>query len=248
VHSRRIALLAIPAAAVLLVSCASSKKTTSSSASNASSASSASSSSGADLSTLTAAQLLAKSGEALKAADQIHVKGTGTDQGEQVAIDYSFAKTNSSGSITISGQKIELLAVDKVVYFRAPDSFWKQFAGPNAAAVLKVISGKWIKVAAGDKNFDSFSGISDRAGFVKDFLTPEGTVKLGTPKTVNGVDCLALDDSKGGTMYVAKADARPIQQVSVGASKGLVDITYDGVTEPTAPPAADVVDSSKLGA
>jgi hypothetical protein len=200
------------------------------------------------LSTLTAAQLLAKSGEALDAAEQIHVKGTGTDQGQQVAIDYSFAKTNSSGSITISGQKIELLAVDKVVYFRAPDSFWKQFAGPNAAAVLKVVSGKWIKVAAGDKNFDSFSGISDRAAFVKDFLTPEGAVKLGTPKSVNGVDCLALDAGSGDTMYVAKADARPIRQVSVGASKGLVDVTYDGVTEPTAPPAADVVDSSKLGA
>jgi outer membrane murein-binding lipoprotein Lpp len=247
VRTRRLALLAIPVAVVLLAGCSSDKKTTSA-ASNTSSASSAQTSSGTDLASLSADQLLAKSGEALKAADQIHIKGTTSDQGQEVAIDYSFAKTNSSGSITLSGEKIELIAIDKIVYFRAPDTFWKQFSGANAAAVLKVVSGKWIKVAAGDKNFEDFSSLADRAAFIKDFVTPEGTPKLATPKTVKGVDCLAISDSKGSTLYVAKDDARPIQISGQSASEGGMDISYDGVTEPTAPAAADVIDSGKLGA
>jgi hypothetical protein len=258
VRTRWIALLAVSAAAALLAGCTGDRKTSSaragsSSGGSASAAASAGSSSGAgsggsagDLSGLTAAQLLAKAQAALAAAPALHIGGAVTSQGTSTTLDFDFTDHGSKGFITVQGSRVELVAVNKIVYFRAPDDFWKKFAAAQASAVLPVVHGRWVKVAQGDKNFASFAAVADRQGFTADFLTPSGAPKLGTAKAVNGIECLALVDGDS-TLYVSKSDARPIEIAGGGSTGGKLDLRYGGITEPTAPPASEVVDSSKFG-
>ncbi len=255
---RRIPLLlaAAPLLVAAVAACSSSKEvSTVTNASVATTAASASTQTAATSDTTAATaddpkakEMANKAGAAMRDADQVRLKGTLTEEGATTELDLAWKGKDSTGYITLKGDKVEIITVDQITYITAPDSFWTSNGMPEEA--LALFSGKWIRVTAADSNaFVSFASITQRDQFVASFLTPTGTLSVGEGKTVHGVDCDAIASSAGGVLYVAKDDGRPIQLAGeTSDASGTVDFTYDDVPTPTAPPASDVVDSNSLDA
>jgi hypothetical protein len=220
--------------------------TTSSSASSSSS----SSSSGSDLSSLSASELVDKSKQAAKDAKSLKIEGGVIESDQTVELSLAYAENGTSGYVTTQGYKIEIIQIGQVIYFKAPDAFWKAQAGANAAAVLAKVSGKWIKTSSTDSDFSDFSTFTDKDSFLDQLYEDTSDVSKGDPATINGVDCLALSDTTG-TLYVAGDDARPIELSGKDPSKGgtvKLDFTeYNSVPAAQAPPPAQTIDASTLG-
>ncbi len=240
---------AAAAVAALIAGCSSNKPNSSGSASSANSASSASSANQGDLSSLPASQIADKAKAALSAAQSFHVAGTVTSDGQPGAIDMNFTATGSSGSVTLSGSKIELVALGKTVYFKAPDEFWKKEAGAAAGAVLPIVSGKWIKASTDSSQFSELAGVADKQSFLdqafRDYHSADVT-KIGQ-QTVNGADCVVLK-YQDTTVSVDRSTAQPVAVASTGSTAGKVVIDhYNSEPAPTAPPATQTIDASMLG-
>lgn len=223
---------------------------TSPSSASASTSESASGSSG-DIASLSATEIVARAGAALNSAKSVRVVGAGAgDDGKQIQLNFGLTNTATDGTIGESGVTINIIVIGATAYFKAPDSYWqKELAGKaNAAAILELVRGKWIK---GPTTNPQFSGFADftKASFVKQITTPTGTVTKAGTKQVDGVAAVGVTSDKS-TLYVAAADARPLEidPVAGATGSGRASFTdYDKVPEPTPPPADLTIDVTKLG-
>jgi len=202
-----------------------------------------------DLSSLSAAQLSARSRAALDAARTFHVSMVATEKGETVAFDMNYGTTGSHGTFTIGGQKVQMMVIRRAFYIKAPDTFWRQQFGAKADRMLAILSQKWLKVSITDKEFADYAEFGTRDGFVRSFLGDwlNRPRKIGA-KTINGIACLGLAESDG-VLWVNKGDARPVQFESPKSStaRGRMSFSdYNTVNEPTAPPAATTIDVTRL--
>jgi hypothetical protein len=117
-------------------------------------------------------------------------------------------------------------------------------AGGQADAIISMVDGRWVS-ANSASGFEEFASFADRSFLVDEVLKPENTPTKGTSKTVEGVECLALDDGKEGTLYLAADDGRPIQ-IDDPKDQGDLTFSYEDQDAPKAPAASEVVDLSKL--
>ena len=198
-----------------------------------------------DLSSLSAKALLAKAKAQVDKESNVSVDGTTTDGSSEIGIKIGYSGKDATGTVTIDGGVMSLLKVGDITYFRADDDFWKSGSNDPPADFLATVKGRWIKAAA-DSNFADLTGLADRTFLRKEVLVPDGTIAKGDSKTVNGVNCIALDDGKTGSLFVATDDARPIKIVSTDKKNGEMTFSYDAVDIPAAPAAADVIDESEL--
>jgi hypothetical protein len=252
----RLTAVAIAAAAmsVAVAGCASSSSGSGSGGGSGSaslSSSASSSGTGGDIASLSATEIVARAAAALKAAKSVRVVGSGADSdGKQIQLNFGLTDTATAGTIGQDGVTIDIIVTGATAYFKAPDSYWqKELAGKaNAAAILELVRGKWIK---GPTTNPQFSGFADftKASFVKQITTPTGTVTKAGAKQVDGVAAVGVTSEKS-TLYVAAADARPLEidPVAGATDSGRASFTdYDKVAEPTPPPADLTIDVTKLG-
>ncbi|MDQ6687144.1 MAG: hypothetical protein M3Z50_05965 [Actinomycetota bacterium] len=198
------------------------------------------------LSKLSAQQLLHKSRAYVGGDNAVRAKGTVSSTGTKLGLDLNFSGSDSLGTITINGADMDIERLGGTVYFKGSDSFWKAQAGAQAQQIITVINGRWIKADPSAAQLKGLLNLASRKFVTDQVLSPNGTVKKGAPKTVNGVDCLTLS-TKDGSLYVDKQDAKPVELVGgSGGSSGKVDFTYTSVTKPSAPAAKDVIDFAKL--
>jgi hypothetical protein len=243
----RAALRAALAAAVLVGLLAGCTSATKSSGTGASSAAddSTSASAASDLSTLSAAELLARAKAAVNAADQVHLKSASKAGSGEVDFDLGFVKNDATGFLSIGGNKVAILVVAGTTYFKGTDAFWKAQAPTKAAAIITLINGRWIKANPNDSSSSALISLASRKSIVSTYLVPDGSTTKGAAQIINGVECLALQ-SKDGSLFVAKADARPVE-IQRAANQGSLTFSYDGVTIPSVPAASDVIDSGNIG-
>jgi hypothetical protein len=248
--TRRIGTIAVLAAS-MLAGCGGEDKADPSSSSPAGTPTSARNtpSAEADLSSLSAAALSKRSRNALNAARTFHVDMSVTEKGEKFAINMSYGTLGSQGTMASGGDRVEILTVDKVLYMRAPDRFWRKQFGADADRALAILSGKWLKLTATDKQFAEFSEFGSRDGFVRGMLDEWVTKPRKTgEKTIAGVQCLGLTGTDG-TLWINKVDARPVRLESAPGSstRGTMSFSdYNAVTEPTSPPNSMTIDITKL--
>jgi hypothetical protein len=202
-----------------------------------------------DLSALSAAELSKRSKTALDAARTFHVEVSVTEKGETFAADISYGTVGSHGTMTVGGDKVEILTVDNAFYLRAPDRLWRKKFGAEADRALAIVSGKWLKLSTTDKQFAEFAEFGSRDGFVRSMLGDWVTKPRKTgQKTIGGVHCIALTGTDG-TLWINKVDARPVQLESAKGSSTRGRMTfsdYNTVTEPKAPPTSTTIDITKL--
>jgi len=185
-------------------------------------------------STIDAKALKQQVAAAMKAAAAFHVIGKETDdKGKRIAFDIHFGTHKTDGSITQNGQKIELINPGAAaVYFRLPDAIWRQFGGAAAVALL---SGKWVKVPAGDKRFAELASSFDKdtfiAGMTSDSSDSSELRKVGTTN-VDGTPATEYESSKGSEIYIAATSAPVILKIVDPSSAGGT-LTFSDYGTPT---------------
>ena len=243
-------LVAVPAAVLLLAGCG--DDTTAGSgnpAASGSASASATTGGGNGVAALGAEEILKKAEAALRDAGSVRIKGEGGSGTESFAIDLRYADGNSTGTLGINGQTIELRKLGQTVYLKGSREFWTSSGGEGAAQLL---TGKWLKTPLSDKRFGGLSELTDLDEAADGLLDPDGAITKGEQKTVNGVPCVGLVNSgkDGGTLWVATTgEPYPvrIEPDPKSGEEGAIDFTGYGETVTVeAPPADQVVDVSKL--
>lgn len=241
-RSRALALTAaLAVASVALAGCSSSEK---GSGTGPTSAGSSSASSSAAAKPADAEKFVTDALDAFQNAPSAHVSGQSSSGNEQVALDIKYGKDVAIGTITLSGNKIELSKVaDGTTYFKGDAAFWTS-AGVPAASVA-TLDGKYVKVTASTQGFSDFAKLLDRTQFVDQFRPSSSDLtgaEVTGPSEVNGVSCYAVVDSDQKGAFYAAADGTPypVQLKSQGSGEFDFDGFNDTVTVPTPDP-ADVV-------
>jgi hypothetical protein len=198
---------------------------------------------------LSATEIMSRAQAALKKTPSVHLKGNGVSDGERFAIDLHVSDRGGRGTISQSGQTIELLRIGTAVYIKANADFWRtQTGNPGAAELLK---GKYLKGSTSDPKVASLALLTEIDKFVAQLLSPKGTVTKGQRKTIRGTEAIGVISAgkDGGTLYVAtKGQPYPLQITSTAqAEPGTIDfLDYGKPVKLTPPPPDQVVDTSKL--
>jgi hypothetical protein len=190
-------------------------------------------------------QVAADAANALEQAGAAHLKGNVTEQGQSGDVDLQLQGTDVSGTITLGGQKVQLISTGGKIYAKAPAAFWSSFGAPESIAGQ--LDGQWVIVPGeAASSFDTFTlkGLADSLrkpsdGSIKDAVTTTSLDKQ-LVVVVSQTDGSTLDVAATGTPYPLKATDKG------GDSPGT--LTFSGFgkkTTITAP--ANALDLSTLG-
>ena len=224
--------------------------TTSGTASEATASASASSSApttpaGNGVAAKTGQQVAADAADALVRAGAVHMVGTGTSDGQSLAVDLHLQGADVSGTVTMAGQPLEIITTAGQAYAKAPAAFWKAQQVP--ASIARKLDGRWVLLPAeAASSFGEFS-LTKLAAQLR---TPDGAT--WKPEVVKGSaasgDVVVITDSDGSTTQVAATgEPYPLQSTDKGSDAGTVTLSDFGTKVAiTAPPAP--LDLQQLGA
>jgi hypothetical protein len=152
----------------------------------------------------TADEIVADATTAAKNADSVYVHGSGTNEGQELAIDlHLVADQGGAGHIAVSGLSFDVVRIGDTAYFKGDDAFWKQFGGDAAA---QLFADKWVKApATGD--LASLASLTDTGELFDGILGSHGTLEKGDETDVDGNPAIAVNDTEqDGTLYVSTED------------------------------------------
>jgi hypothetical protein len=203
---------------------------------------------------LTGYQVATQAMANLKAATSLTVVGTVTQSGQASTLNLRLKPGKGCSGTVEDGTTgaIKLVVIGSTVYFNPDDKFWKANAGSDASAVTALIDGRYIKTTTSASGMADIASVCDLSHSIAS-NTLDGNSK-GVAKepvtTLNGVRVLPLKASDG-TLYVT--DTSKPQLVEVYSPKGApdgagkVDFQVGVPVTLTPPPAAQVIDGSKVG-
>lgn len=205
-------------------------------------------SSKSSLSDLSSTALLRKASTAVSGKHYVSLTGRIDQSGNKTGLDLHYVGDDSYGRITLSNDaQLELKQVGDKTWFKPNDAFWKAQMSTGAAAVIKVIAGRWILADPSNKEFGQVLELADRDFLTQQMLDSSVTATKGKPTKVRGIDCIPLK-LKNGVMYLDEDNALPVRVTGNQKSgSGVADFSYAKVSAPTAPAAKDQVDLSALG-
>jgi hypothetical protein len=174
------------------------------------------------------AQILADSVKAVNGATSLRLVASGTSGGSPIALNLKLVSgRGGEGSVTENGLTFQIIRVGAKAYFEAGSAFWKKFAGTIGP---QLFDGRWIEASATSGQLASFTPLTSLRSFVDGVLASHGTLKLGTPATIDGRPAIALvDTTQGGTLYVAATGTPYPLEIS---SKGSGTIRFEAWNGP----------------
>lgn len=193
-------------------------------------------------------EIISRAKAALKAAKSFRLNGTTNDGGQHTTLDLEISGSDVAGSMGLGNTKVQLLRVGGKQYMKGDAAFWKTNGGKNGDAVAQLIGNRWVVIPASNKDFASLFTVAD----VNSLLEPDGPVKKGAVKDIDGTPAIGLvqSGSDGGTLYVATTGKPyPLRLQAPKASDGAMSFSKFGETfaDIKKPAASDTVDFSKLG-
>lgn len=197
---------------------------------------------------LAPSEILSKAVAALQAASSVHIKGDVTNDGQKIGFDLTLTKTKDGvGTLTMSGQTVQLTKIGTDVYMKADAAFWKQFAGDQGDLIATLLQGKYLKTSTSDTEFGSMASFFD---FAEAIDLKGGEATKGETKSINGINAISLKESGStspSTLWIATQGEPYPLRLEGPPGEGAIDFTdYNKpVTIPT-PPADQVLDVSKL--
>jgi hypothetical protein len=204
-----------------------------------------SSTSSNNISTRTAAEILAATKLAAEGASAVHVSGSIDNGGRPVGLDVNIlAGRGARGRLSENGLSFELIQAGGSVYIKGSPAFYRHVGGAAAAQLLQ---GRWLKAPASSPEFASLSSLTDLRRLVDTALSTQGGVAKSGTATVNGQRALALaNPSRGGKLFVATTGRPfPIEITKTGANGG--SISFDRWDQPVALTIpADALDITQL--
>ena len=190
------------------------------------------------------AQILSDVTDAVQGAQSVHMSGSVNSDSTNIGFDVKLSSDAAKGTLTLSGNDIQLVRLGDAGYFSGSPEFYKMVAGDAAASLLQ---GRWIKVPKGDSRFASFEQFTDKGKLFSSMLQAEGTISKAGVRTYNGQKVIVLRDSNGdGDLYVAASGKPyPVAIVSKGDKQGTVTFNgWDSPVDVSAP--SDAIDLSQL--
>jgi hypothetical protein len=156
-------------------------------------------------------QVATDAGNALEQSGAAHLKGRVTEQGQTGDVDLQLQGADVSGSLTLAGQKVQLVSAGGKIYAQAPAAFWSSFGAPEA--ISSQLDGKWVIVPQeAASSFDTFTlkGLADSLRKPTDATIndPVSTATVDGQKVVvvTQSDGSTLDVASTGTPYPLKAE------------------------------------------
>jgi hypothetical protein len=188
---------------------------------------------------------------AMRAATSFHMVGAGKDDdGTPIQMDVHFGPNKKvDGTIVSNGEATKIINTgDGSIYFKAPDSVWKQQAGDQA---VRLLHGKWVKAPADDKRFSDLTNSLDKDDFI-DSLTSDDSIsddlRKVRPVIVDGTSAIEYASASDKSQIFIAASGPPVILKGGTLPDGLLAFTDYNKDYPFAPPpAAQTVDVSKLG-
>jgi hypothetical protein len=205
----------------------------------------------ASIAGLSAQQIVRRTRAAAKAAVSVRARGGYTaDDGTPIKLDVSLARTASAGTVSADGVSVKFLVIGKTAYLQFNDAFWRQYVKPKKQAdlLIQLTRGKWIKVAVTSKRFSILVSLASKPAFLDAMFDNSDRGRKSGTRIIGGIACIGLARDHG-TLWVDATSARPIRLDTPGPSgtERLTFSKYNQIKEPTAPPAAQVVDGKALG-
>lgn len=158
---------------------------------------------------LSAAAIEKKALSAADAAPAVRVSGKLISAGATYEIDMELAENGGKGEIVTKDATFEMLRIGKDLWVKANADFWVnqrkgQPTETDRAAAAK-LDGKYVKVPAGDRTYEQFSGFTAKDPMVKTLLALHGKRAKGERGTFGGVKTIRVMGAagNGGTIDVS---------------------------------------------
>ena len=125
-----------------------------------------------------------------KAADSVHIRGTGECPQGPFVVDMNLLKDQSAaGSVTFSGVTINVVATQNELLLHAPQKFWATQSSPKVAAK---IGQKWLRITrTTNPCIDALTSLSNVTanyfGYTGSPVLQKGSSFNGTPATQVGI-------------------------------------------------------------
>jgi len=181
---------------------------------------------------------------AQRQATSFNVSGTIQQGSQTIGMNVTASGAgNGFGTITLNGQKVQIVRIGKTVYFRAGRSFWQSQGGSAAASVL---ANRWVSGPSNNADFKDLASFFD-SSWLSSQLVPPGTVTSGLTKggttTISGTKVIVLKGAgstgKGlGSIYIAASGPPYIVRITLPAGKNSGSVTFsrfNASVHPTAP-------------
>ena len=162
-------------------------------------------------------QVAKDAGAALTASGAVHATGslTGSSTKQPIGLDIQLQSDGTSGTLMISGNKVDLISTGGTAYIKAPAGFFQGGGGPTAAA--SKLANRWVKLPA-SSGFESFT----LSSIAKNFAEPSAGKKVNAEvktDTLDGKDVVIASESDGTKLYVAST-GKPYPLKLTGPSSG----------------------------
>jgi len=201
------------------------------------------------LSGLSADQIATKAIANLKTAATVRVNGDVSGSGQTYDLDLTLVQARGcAGTMALKGTgSVKLIAIGKEVWMKPDRQFWDKIGGANAAAVLKVLGGKYMKVKA-TSQLGSLSGFCSPSQLAGNFgHTPAGLSK-GKTATISGQATLQIKDpGDSASLYVSETAEPQIVEIAGGSQGTLTFSDYNSPVTLTAPPPRETLSGAKYG-
>jgi hypothetical protein len=196
----------------------------------------------------TAAKLMPEVQAAADGATSVHMAGSVTQGSQTVTIDVSFSGSSVAGSVGDNGQIVDLLSLNGQTYLKLDAAFLKLAKAPASACA--VVCGKYVELPAASA--DQITGKLSMHELVTQVFNNKNMTSAAasgctfSPATVNGQSVLQCRQD-GYTIDVA-AHGKPFVVYFTGPhGEHIAFSDWNSVTQPTAPPASQVVSLNSLG-
>jgi hypothetical protein len=176
-----------------------------------------------------------------EAAKSLHVDGAIKDSGSSVGLNMSIvAGKGASGTVSEGDASFKLITVGGNFYMQPDQAFLLKFAKSQAAAQL--FKGRWLKGSSSDASFASFGELTSIKSLMGSLTQSPGTLTKGKTSTLGGQKVIALNSSKGGTMYVATTGKPYPLQISKnsGTQTGTVTFSQYNKSFAISPPSSSI--------
>jgi hypothetical protein len=198
----------------------------------------------------TGTQVLAKAVEGLLTASSFTETSAGVESGQYGSGSKGMVPgkgctgTDMLGAFGAQGT-LTWITIGKTVYFKPDDNAWQTIAGTDAAKIIQIVDGRYVKDPVSDARLGP--------GFSCVIYTPgKALVTKGEVTVLNGIRVLPLKTPGGGVIYVTdtskpefvEVDDPPVTGTKDPANKTIYTIGAPVVLTP--PPASQVVSGASI--
>lgn len=187
---------------------------------------------------------------AIQSASAVHVKGTMSDSGTNVALDVQLNKDGTaSGTIGIGGPNYPIVLVNKVVYIQFTPDVLKSVGLSATSGPGKTIENKWVpstsKLMASSDLTSSVQPLLDYTQFTGSISQsmPAGAMKPGKSDTVDGTPVVQYTMSDGTPADIATSSPHYLMRLLPGPTDGAGQLDFTNWNQPvtvTAPSASEI--------